>query len=93
MNEMMEKEMPPEGAAPPQEGGDDPMKALGVGIMSMVEGLSGAPPEIAKAAAAVGQAFQGLMQVLGGGQGPQEPPQAAPGAQMSGGNPNAVPVR
>lgn len=74
------------------QGEDDPMKALGQGIMAMVQGLSEAPPPIAKAAAAVGDAFQNLMQVMGGAQGPSEP-QAAPGAQMSGGNPNAVPMR
>jgi len=60
--------------------------------MAMVDGLSKAPPEVAKAAAGVGQAFQNLMQVLGGGQGPQEPAQAG-GAAMQGGNPNAMPVR
>ena len=70
---------------------DDPMKALGAGIMAMVDGLSKASPEVAKAAQAVGAAYQQLMQVLGGA-GPQGPA-PAPGAQMSGGNPNAVPVR
>ena len=72
--------------------GQDPMKALGAGIMAMVDGLSKASPEVAKAAQGVMAAYQNLMQVLGGGGGPQGPA-PAPGAQMSGGNPNAVPVR
>ena len=81
---------PEQGPGEQQGGANDPMTALGQGIAAMVQGLAKAPPEVQKAAQGVQAAFQQLMDVLGGGGGPQPLPQ---GAQMQGGNPNAVPVR
>ena len=75
---------------PPQE--KDPLQTLGNAINSLAESVmsSKMPDETKQQAQVVAQEFQKLQSMLSGGGGGIKP---QPGAAMSGGNPNAQPMR